>query len=537
MYSKPFLSLSLIAALSGCGGGYVTQMRTEAPSLPVSGPALGRLLHGKPSGASADWDSFGYDLQRTGYNPLETVVGPGNVGAMQKRWSVNVGEQPAPEPVLASGVMVGGHSTNVLYTGSNHGAMLEAFNAQTGALIWQQKIASLTFTCGGKSREWAMGATPAIDRANNRIYVGDGILQVHAFDLSTGKEDAGWPLVLATFQTGHNNMHGGLTYNPSNGMLYAVTSSTCDWTPWRGRIAAIDTTVPKIVKTFYTVTRPDKAQGGGGGIWGGGGGSIDPATNDVLIATGNADTSVGLAQNAGYAENIVMFSPDLSTVVASNYPANIPHMEGVNDLDFGSTPVIFTPPGCPEMAAALNKSGMFELYDVSTISEGPVQYVQMSITSDQGDFQGEVVYDPDTNYLYIGLPATYGSYLPGLGAFGFTSNCTIDPTPAWSANFGPDGSTTSGGTPRSAVTAANGVVYVSNWTGRTEFAFNAQTGAQLWTTRLAGNGKPGTIVANGIVYVMDNSGNLTAWAPPSQDSVPVLRQLVEPKVKPLNRQL
>ncbi len=309
-------------------------------------------------------------------------------------------------------------------------------------------------------------------------------------------------------------------------MLYVETSSPCDWTPWRGRIVAIDTATRKVVRTFYIVTQAGHPLQGGGGIWASGGASIDPGTNDVLISTGNADASVGLPQNYDYAENVVELSPDLSSVVAANYPANIPHIEGMDDFDFGSTPVIFTPPGCPEMTAALNKSGMFELYDVSTISDGPVQYVQMSISTDSGDFQNEVVYDPVTNYLYIGLPATFSIYKPGLGAFAMQSNCTINPTPVWNADFGPDGAT-SKSVPRSSVTAANGVVYVSNSTGDTEFAFNAQSGSQLWSTPLAGVGKPGTIVANGIVYVMDNSGNLTAWGLPSESSVPALPQLVQ----------
>jgi hypothetical protein len=308
-------------------------------------------------------------------------------------------------------------------------------------------------------------------------------------------------------------MHGGLTYNPANGMLYAETSSICDFKPWNGRIVAINTNMHTIAGTFFPVSGTSTAGGSGGGIWGGGGGSIDPATNDVIVGTGNASVSSGLAQNTGDAEHIVMLSSDVNTVVQSNYPGNIPTVTGDNDFDFGSTPMIFQPPGCPEMAAALNKSGMFELYDVVSIGEGPAQYVQMSISNDNGDFQGSPAYDPVTNMLYIGLPATYSIYHPGLAAFAIQANCKIDPTPAWYAWFGPDGSKTSAATPRSAVTIANGVVYVGDTSGQKVLAFSAATGARLWSFSTAGYAKPGTIVVNGIVYVMDNSGNITAFAP------------------------
>ena len=158
---------------------------------------------------------------------------------------------------------------------------------------------------------------------------------------------------------------------------------------------------------------------------------------------------------------------------------------------------------------------MFELYDSGSIGSGPVQYIAMSIPSDSGSFVGVPAYDPVTGYVYVGMPATMGSYQPGLAAFSMQSNCTLNPTPVWSANFGPDAA---GGdqAPRSPISIANGVVYVGNYTGDTEFAFNAATGAQLWTTALPSWGNVGTVVANGIVYVGAGDGTISAWSLPAQ---------------------
>jgi hypothetical protein len=303
-------------------------------------------------------------------------------------------------------------------------------------------------------------------------------------------------------------------------MLYVGTGSICDDYPWYGRIVAINTQTASVVGTFYTLSGTSSPGDSGGGVWGPGGGSIDPATNDVIIATGNASVANHQSQTSGYAEHVVVLSPDLSTIIGANYPPNIPG-GALTNLDFGSTPIIFTPPGCPELTAALNKSGMFELYEVSELdqSEGPIQGIQMSFASDNANFQGTAVYDPVTNYLYIGLPATFGAYVPGVAAFSFESTCTINPTPVWYAEFGPDGSTTDVQTNRSAITVANGVLYVGNGPGNTMYAFNAATGAQLWSVSAGGPSIPGTIVSNGIVYVSSNTGDLTAWAPPSQSSV------------------
>ncbi len=480
----------------GTTGGGATPTPTTAPTPTPSGPAT-------------DWLSFGYDLQRSGYNPNETTVGTGNVGALQKVWVFNVGSSPVHEPVYATNVNVNGVSTNVIYAGSNFGSTMYAVNAATGAIVWQDPVPFATYSCGGSHSQFSIGETPAIDRGKNRLYFADGQNQVHAVDLATGTEASGWPITIADYTPDHNFMHGGLTYNPSNGLLYAVTGSTCDISPWYGRIVAINTNGPSVAGTFFTMSGTSSQGASGGGVWGPGGGSIVPTNNNVAIAVGNADTTSGASQHSGFAEQIIELSPTLSTVVANNYPTNIPVIGGDNDFDFGATPLVFQPPGCPLMLAAENKSGMFELYDESTLSSGPIQYIAMSVPSDSALFIGTPAYDPATNLVYVGMPTTSGIYQPGLAAFSITSNCTLNTTPVWSAQFGPDGPR------RSPISIANGVVYVGNYTGDTLYAFNAATGAQLWSVALSSYTGVGTVIANGMVYIGAQDGTITAYAPPA----------------------
>ncbi len=521
------LPLVLIVALTDCGG-----TGTASPSIsPQAGPAAAtgampstaRSVPRRPasggvrkgSSGTTDWDSFGFDLERTGYNPDESTVGVGDVGGLQKLWSVNVGYGMVHEPVLASGVYVNGQAANVLYAGSADGSTMYAINASTGAILWHRAVPHASYRCYHQKLLFSIGETPAIDREKNLLYFADGHNQVHAVDLGTGKEANGWPVTIADYGPDHNFMHGGLTYNPSNGLLYAVTGSTCDISPWYGRIVAIATNGPSVAGTFFTMSGTSMPGASGGGIWGPGGASIDPNTNNVFVATGNADTSNGAAQNAGYAEQIIELSPTLGTVIASNYPPNIPDVNGDQDFDFGATPLLFQAYGCPRLLAAVNKSGMFELYDIGSISYGPVQYIAMSIPSDKGDFIGVPAFDPVTGYVYVGMPASEGIYKPGLAAFSIEPNCTLNPTPVWNANFGPDGSHLQGTqTPRSPVSIANGVVYVSNNSQKTEFAFDAATGSLLWTVGLSNFGNVGTVIANGVVYVSSRDGTVTAWAPP-----------------------
>jgi outer membrane protein assembly factor BamB len=523
------LALAAAITLPACAGTAGSSVSPQghpagaASSAPSTAPPVPRRSSRRSvrdsSSEGTDWDSFGFNLQRTGYNPAETTVGIGNVGNLQKLWSVNVGFGTVHEPVFAYGVYVNGRRTNILYAGSADGATMYAINAKTGAIVWQAAVPGVTYRCLHQVVDFSIGETPAIDRGKNLLYFADGHDQVHAVDLATGKEAYGWPVTVADYTPDRNFMHGGLTYNPSNGLLYAVTSSPCDLSPWYGRIVAISTTGPSISGTFFTMSGTSTQGASGGGVWGPGGASIDPTTNDVFIATGNADTKHGAPQNSGYAEQVVELSPTLSTILANNYPTNIPIISGDDDFDFGATPLLFAPYGCPLLLAAVNKSGMFELYDAESIAYGPVQYIAMSIPSDKGDFVGVPAYDPVTGYVYVGMPSSEGIYKPGLAAFSVEPNCTLNPTPVWNARFGPDATNTPKvQDPRSPISIANGVVYVSNDSLQKEFAFNAASGAKLWSLELSGSGTVGTVIADGVVYVGAGDGTISAWAPTSSNA-------------------
>lgn len=473
----------------------VTALMVAVFGLPAPTPS--------PGPSPADWLTMAYDNKRTGYNPNETSLGVSNAGGVHALWAqpLQISGQVA-EPVYASNVQINGQPVNVLYVSSGSGQAI-AINADTGGILWTHQMGTVTYMCGTSSFTFGANGAAAIDRARNRIYVPDGAAGVHALDMSTGAEISGWPVTIAT-QPDHNFIYSGVTYNAADGSLYAETSSTCDISPWTGRITLINTTTAAIVNNFFP------AQGvSGGGIWGFGGASIDPSTNNVYIAVGNSDNTGGASQTAGYSEQVVELTPDLSTVLG-NFYAQLPVGP---DNDFGATPMLFQPPGCPLLAAAVNKSGLFVLYTASNISAGPTQAIQMSITSDSGDFIGLPAYDPVTNLVYVGLPATQGIYNPGLGAFSIQPNCTLNPTPAWSANFGADGSLISTDAPRSPISIANGVVYVSDYRTAVTYAFNAATGAQLWSQPLNGKGIVGPIVVNGHLYTSDVSGKINAWTP------------------------
>lgn len=447
--------------------------------------------------AGVDWSTFGFDLQRTGYNPSEKIIGTGSFGTMHSFWTSlpSVGGFMQGQPVVAMNVNVGGTNRNVLYAGGG-GGMFSAIDADTGSVIWSKQLGTVTYTCPdtGATALWGIEGAPVLDRPRNRVYVPDGANVVHALDLATGAESSGWPVTVAPV-TAHDFIHTALNYNASNGLLYSTTGSSCDISPWYGRIAAINASTGAIVNTFYT-----EQGNSGGGVWGVGGVAIDPSTNNVFVAVGNADSST---ENSFYGEHIVELSADLNTVIASNFPTNMPFMY---DSDFGATPLLFQPVGCPPLLAAVNKSGAFVLYNRTNIAAGPTQEITMSDTGDV--LRGVPSYDPVTNYVYVGLPDTFGIYTPGIAAFSMTASCTLNATPVWSGAFGSTSQDI-----RSPITLANGVAYVGGYNENTVYAFDAASGTKLWSAALNGAGQIAPVVVNGRIYAGDLGGTIHAWKP------------------------
>ena len=321
-------------------------------------------------------------------------------------------------------------------------------------------------------------------------------------------------MTIADYTPNHNFMHGGLTYNPSNGLLYAVTGSVCDISPWYGRIVAIATTGPSVAGSFFTMSGRSVEGASGGGIWGPGGASIDPSTNDVFVATGNADTSKGTAQNAGYAEQVI----ELSLMLTQSLPATIRRT-------FQTFTVL-------KISISVRRRYSSHRTVVRRWSQRRTnpECLSFTIKDRSAPARFNILRCPSRRTRQISSAYRPSIRIPATFTLGCrrrkasisrgwrpsaSSQLTLNPTPVWSANFGPDGERLPGGqTQRSPLSIANGVVYVANYSLKTEFAFDAATGAKLWSVTLSDRGEVGTVIANGIVYVSSRDGNITAWAPP-----------------------
>ena len=451
---------------------HYTAATSGPPPTPTPSPST------TPGSSFVDWTTYGFDSARSGVNPYEKSLSVGNLSGLTLLWSYGFalakGDAVQAQPVLAGGVQTPQGTHDIIYLGATTGLFV-AFDATTGATIWQKQLGSLTFNCGS-AQTTGVNRSAALDRANNRVYVDDGRNMVHALDLGTGAEAAGWPVAIANINPGLDFADGGVNYNPANHLLYVTTASTCDITPWHGRVAVVDTMAHAQVGAFMTV--PGQS---GGGIWGHGGASIDPQNQSVFVAVGNADTSTGIAQDTGFAEHVVALTPTLGLIASDGPP--LPGAMSFDDLDFGATPTLFQPAGCAPMAAAMNKSGLLVLYDRTNVGNGPLQMLDMNPPRNFADFIGLPAYSPATNSLYVPLPddftAVGATYLHGLAALPF-KGCSLQAAPTWNAVFGILPAGKNYDVRHSSPTIANGVVYESDGPGQKVYAFDASTGNKLW---------------------------------------------------------
>ena len=425
---------------------------------------LAVVAHAAAQHQRVSWATYGFDLERTGFNPHERTVRVSNASRLHKLWSRSLGGVMIAQPVEAAGVKIHGTPTKVVYEGTEHGGFY-ALRASNGHVIWHRDLGSIHKQCNFFPGDtFGVGGAGAISqRAGGKgaIYVAGGNGNVYALDLATGAEKKGWP-VKGIFNPHHLQVYGGLTLWKNR--LYVTDAGLCDIPPYHGGVTEINVAKHRVVHRFYPAGPPKRGVSGGG-VWGPGGVSIDPSNGDVYTATGNALKD---PQNFLYSEAMVKLTPSLHVLSYERPP-----LTG-QDVDFGATPVLFKPAGCSStLAAAENKSGVLVTYRINKIAGGPLQRLQLASVS-RGGFVGAPAWDPQDNTLYVGdsSNSSDGPYKHGMVALKAGHNCRL--SLRWQHTVGPRIEIVS------PPTVAGGVVYFGDGQGNREYAFNATSGKVLW---------------------------------------------------------
>jgi outer membrane protein assembly factor BamB len=425
------------------------------PSITLATLAVLAALSLAPSAQAADWATWGNSPARTG-RATSSLLTSRNVARLKKAWTAPLGALVDGQPLYASHVATA-RGTRDLYLVATEAGSVLALDARNGKVVWRAELGAVHLGCaqlpGG-----SYGVTGAMtyDASRQTLYAAS-TNQLWALDVRTGVPEAGWPVTLP-FDPKQLHVWGALSQLGTS--LYVPTASYCDHPPYKGGLIRVDVTT-HAVTPWYPVPVP--GDNGGGSIWGWAGAAVDPATGQVWAATGNAIPGPGVANdNAFDADALVELSADLTQTIAVSQPPNIPT---TGDYDFGATPLLFRPAGCPPLVAALNKDGDLYLWRRDQVAKGPYQTISLAFPA--GLF-GVPAWNSAAGMLYLTTTGGYNGYHSGLQAFRVSPRCRLQHV--WTQPLG--------STLDSAPTIANDTVSVTTGTGHVRI-FVATTGVRL----------------------------------------------------------
>ncbi|HMA35003.1 MAG TPA: S-layer homology domain-containing protein [Chloroflexia bacterium] len=418
-------------------------------------------------GTPGDWPMYGHDPSRTNYNPDETVLTAANVAQLAPRWQANLGSNgtpPSGAPSVANGRV---------YVGSSvaSGPNFFAFDAVTGAPAWSTSVGYSNSDCFNVG----IGATAAI--SGNVVVAGGGDAAYYGLNATTGAQF--WRVPLNAGASGFAWASPVL----AGSRAYIGVSSRCDNPSVRGEVRALDLAGGAQLTNQYFVP----AGQAGAGIWNSP--ALSPDGNTLVVATGEDYNGYDGPYNRA-----------LVTLDAGSLAIGQANKQGApgQDLDFGTTPVIFHDSSHRLLAGANHKDGNFYAYSLDTVAAGPLW--SRATGTAVGMMPG---YDPnfgaggtlfiasDSGTLYAVDPATGADRWPPVSVGNMAGNLAL----------------------------ANGLVFAN--TGDSVQVLDETTGAVLTSLvpAQAGAAYSGVVVAHGFVYWLSGA-YLNAWSLPGAGATP-----------------
>lgn len=458
-------------------GGLVVAGVAGMPPAPVAQCADG-------THAGGEWTSLNHDLSNTRFQGEEHTIGPAQMWSLSPAWTFQVPAEAGRDggiqstPIVAGGclyfttsgqgVLATNWSEGLSEDAAFRGGVVYALNADTGALVWKTPV---------------NGYVLGLSAANGLVYA-----LPSAAPAPTAAEPKGAHAVALDGRTGKvvwvserldddDPRNGGVVnaspvvFTPRSGRrpLLFVPLSVGGGDGARVPLHFLDATTGKVVKRFFALSGDEYAAGYGGvGIWSTA--AFDPATGHLYA--GSADSEGHTMQHPSN-NAILQIDADparktFGTVVdaysgtSEHYnldrdlpswqdnavcqadPTLIPNQDRSQstgclelDLDFGSSPTLYTDRRGRRLVAELQKSGVLHAVDTAGMDA-----VWTKVLAGPDEAGHGATGASDGTDLYVGVsPNMLWSFERTAGAARWTT-----PTGVSAFSYQP-------------VTAANGVIY------------------------------------------------------------------------------
>lgn len=364
---------------TGTGSSSRRSARLIASAVVLALGALGATISPAVPGARADVVTASQNLLRDGWDAAEPGLTPAVLqgGTFGELFSAAVDGQVYAQPVVAGSTVVVATQKDNVY----------GLDATSGAVRWSVSLGApwptATAACPDVAPYVGVMGTPAYDPATGLVYLvaevvppgGDAYhpaFYLHALDAQTGAEQAGWPVRIAGAPV-NDPIRPFNAYaqwqRPAllllGGSVYAAFGSHCDYTPFDGYVAGVNTATR--AQTMWT--DESGVTDSMGGIWQGGGGLMSDGPGRIFLASGNGVSPAqgpGSAPPPELADSVVRLTVGAGGALSPQdffSPANAPTLDA-NDRDLGSGGPVGLPYGSaayPDLLVQAGKDGRMYL--------------------------------------------------------------------------------------------------------------------------------------------------------------------------------
>lgn len=494
---------------------FINDGSNNAPLTPTPFIGVGKLATNTPPAPlviqADDWPMYMNNVTRNSWG-ADGSLDRNSASSLRPLWVSDTHAVLVAQPVVAGGAVYVGNWAQ--------GANFFKLDALTGQTLWE---ANLGYRNVGKSCDPpAAGVSSSAAVYSNTVYVGGGDNWFYALNAADGTVRWRFNTAFTASNdfTGNYNWASPLVYK---GAVYVGVAALADCPMVQGRLLKLDASSGALLGMFKLV--PDGHLGAT--VWTSP--AIDPATDSILITTGNHYQN----DEQPYAEAVVQLDLDLTRVIAS---WQVPAADRRSDTDWGGTLDVFAKGG-HSYAATVSKNGKLYTFDTARISGGPVSVIQVAAPNDcpqcgAGDLSSPA-FDASSGRLYVAGPrvrlnntyygGTLGALDPPSGDFLWRITTALDPHPPKKVqdicepDIHPDCLRTPG-VIIAPVIGTGGVVAVNtSWETQLRDATNGQL---LYSSKVVTNTTQnwqviyaGSAFAEGKMFLPVTSGRLFAYAP------------------------
>ncbi len=481
------------------------------------GPAPEAVLAASSTGGGYDWLQFGFDARHSENNTAETAINSGNVAGLVRLYQVGLPGTVDGAPAYLGGVQTRSGSRDLLFMTTKSGTLL-AVDARNGQQVWAAQHGPGDCHINGGGTVCYTTSSPAIDPNRKFVYSYGLDGYVHKHRVADGSEvsGGGWPELATTKPW---NEKGSSALSVGDGYLYVANGGYLgDRGDYQGHITAIN--LASGAQQVFNLNCSDQPvhfanQPGTpdcpavqSAVWGRAGVVYDPDTGRIYAASGNGPYDPA-AHNWG--DSVIGLAPD-GTGAHGNpldayTPVNFRQLQE-RDADLGSaSPVILpAPPNSriPHLAMQAGKDGLLRLLNLEDLSQqGGPGHTMGEIGTPIAVPQGGPVLTAPAVWTDPADGSVWVFVTNGQGASGL--KLLVDGAglpalqPVWQIAGG-------GSSP----IVANNVLFYAGSGGIQ--ALDPTSGNRLWQDGSSGSIHwESPIVANGVLYITNESGQLTAY--------------------------